>query len=140
MEKQLILLIPMSDFGVILSKDDRYLVIFGGKGRKGAIDSIYVSAINEKKNMKWRESKIKCPYLGEVYTVKIDDEQYGELLLYGYIRQYLGIKYPRNDIMGILKNWYCQEWVHLFCVSRKDWNDYSAKHCTINLNDILPFL
>ena len=131
--------VEMSDFGVTLSNDERYLIIFGGKTRKGATDLIYALEMNGDDNMKWRESKVKCPERGEVHTVKMEDQSFSDLIIYGYIRQYLEIEYPPSDIMGILNDWYCQECVHFFCVAAEDYSKYYATHYVADLNDILQF-
>ena len=113
------------NFGCVMTRDERYVVIFGGTQLpEGCVyDGILVMDL---RTFKVRKSKIKCPMEGDVYACLMIDELRMDLILNGMIRKCFGDNlkddgkrmndecFVTKDVIDVMKMYYCIENVHLF--------------------------
>ena len=132
---------PCRKLGVLLTNDERYLILFGGYTDDGFIKRIYLLDLIQ---MEWKESKYKCPCDGEFGAICMTsngDERRNKYLVQGYVRE-LGVDNICDDIIGLVMKWLCTEWVHLLEPGNSFIDDAydkcEANHWKANLMDILP--
>ena len=124
-----------NSFGCILSIDQRYILIFGGKtNNKNKSDAIWIINTN---TFSVQKSIAKCPKSGEFFACLMGNEV--DLVIDGFIRycwrskQFIdrNIRYPSVDVSRIIKAYYGTGSVHLFCRN-------IGNHWKMRLSDILP--
>eukprot|EP01084_Bolivina_argentea_P107509 192221_1 len=104
-------------FGCVASKNEKYVIIFGGK-TCDYIDSDTIYILNmDTKN--WMKCNIACPVKGLYYAVNMSDEQRHDLLCVGYINDVWKspsicslVKLPLY-LINIIKGYYNNEYIHL---------------------------
>eukprot|EP01083_Nonionella_stella_P102579 291901_1 len=121
----------MHSFGYILSENERYCILFGGKNRD--IDNLSNIYIWDLHHMIFYESVIKAPS-GGCHAVLMHNEK-DQVLVCGYIRNMekcLRIHIP-NDVIRLVIIYHKTENVHIMNDERCP-NRY---HYVLNVNDIL---
>lgn len=99
-------------FGCVMTKDEQYVIMFGGNQLPYGCDydGILIMNVND---YSVRQSKIRCPIEGSLYACLTVDYITVDLVIYGFVlrefRDFLS-----NDIIAIMKLYYCVENVHLF--------------------------
>ena len=119
----------MREFGAILSKNEKKLVIFGGYK-----DMIHILDIE---TMEWSESRIRCPCKStkQNWAINVcDNQKRNELLVVAYILDVYEKLIP-NDLIGMILEFYSYDYeeVHLFCND----NECKLHHFKIVLDQIL---
>ena len=120
--KLAIMPLKCSGFGCILTRDERYVILFGIKDlQKSGIGAIYVFDV-EKINFK--ESPINCPQMYiDYHAVLMGNIMEDELLVFGWLKTdcsecniYLPI-----EMMNLIVRWTSIEWVHLLSKAQGHW-------------------
>ena len=87
----------MQSFGCIMAGDGRSVVVFGGSDSEGISDKIHVLDLM---TMKWRQSKVRCPFKGigfnNVIVAKSNGVEYVHILQ----SMYRHITAPLADILA----------------------------------------
>ena len=123
---------PMNSFGYVVTKDERYLIVFGGRATPPFIDDenmeapIHVLDIEESK---WYLSDIKCPSESMMEGIIMGDLGRDTILVYGYLRAYKGTFLP-DVIMEMVVIFFALECVHLI-------DTYKGSHYNMSLRNIL---
>eukprot|EP01083_Nonionella_stella_P074274 201412_1 len=108
---------PISQFGYIVTNDERQIVIFGGSNfTQGSSNKIYILDAIE---MKWSTSQIQCPDFARYHALLAGNTYKTELLVYGYINcLYTSRKLSKYslpvDILSIIRIYSDYEYIHLF--------------------------
>lgn len=121
--------IKLSRFGYVLTKDNRFIILFGGltTGFQD-IDTIYIWNLE---TMQFRESETKCPIPDTFYAVIMGNTEKDEKLIQGFIRnEFEDISFIPNDVINLIVSWYSDEEIHLF-------DDREGRHWRIGLSQIL---
>ncbi len=119
----------MQSFGYILTKNERYVIIFGGIAEDSSdLSGIYFLDL---KDLKWYQCQQQLPLAGMCYAASYSEKE-DDLLVYGYIREFMK-KMEMNipmDIYQLVLNKYKREFVHI--LSR-----HGANHQKIEIQHIL---
>ena len=101
-------------FGCIQSRNDEYIIIFGGHSLNETTDKISVLKTN---NMKFIECTIRCPIKGYFDAINMNDSHNEELMTFGYIRklliQFNDLLYLPVYLIKIIRNYISIEIIHL---------------------------
>eukprot|EP01084_Bolivina_argentea_P161402 280970_1 len=111
--------IPLSYFGCVLSKDDKYLIIMGGTSDDdfNQLNDIYVLNTN---NMEFKKSKIDCPEKSNYHAINMDNKENIELLIFGFVRSWWNL-YPPNELLMLISCFYATEYIHLMSTYGNHW-------------------
>lgn len=136
--------LEISGFGAILTSDERYILLFGG--RSTSVDSykkkdtIWILDLTEFDNWKLGRSKIRCPCKGVCTVTKTDGiKQKDEILVTGYIRNcfqtqiFEHLQMPPVHIINLICNRYTTEMVHYVAKDQRLNNQQFA----LSMNKIL---
>ena len=118
----------MRSFGYIITKDQQYIIIMGGRCKIEQIDEIYVFNL---KSMKFIQSKIKLPFKGECSAVIMEDKQENDLLVHGFIRKGMN-KYKINipfALISLIVARHSTEYIYVM-------NEGFDKHWKINVDKL----
>ena len=119
--------------GIASVLNQQFIILFGGNGKYGAINDIWIYSVGDKV---FRKSKVKCPGKRGGKVLVINNPQRDELSVLGYMRSQwkeCGIYenlFPPRYLIKIINRYYWNEWIHLV-----DNND--GKHWKINVFDII---
>ena len=114
----------MKSFGSVLTKNDKYLILFAGEENK----DIYILDIYKMDSHGFIRSKLKCPFEGPCYAVLMDNTEKEWLTVYGWIREQ-DIHCLNQDVIGMICRWYSDIFVHLIKRNRnKDFHYKVALH------------
>eukprot|EP01084_Bolivina_argentea_P092450 166312_1 len=110
--------IPLAFFGYVLTRNQKYVVIFGGiiDDKQEKTDDIYILNTDM---MTFRKSVIKCPCKDSFQAILFCDEHREQIITFGFIRQcwkskqFLTLQYPPNYICQLINQWFVDEYVHL---------------------------
>lgn len=120
--------IKTSEFGCVITSDDKYILFFGGKGENKG-NEIYILDLDK---MEFFKSRIKCPRRATYDAVLLCKDDWKSLILLSYIhkqqREYK-INIP-NEIVHVISMFICYDCVHLI---PKNFHD----HYQIMVTDIL---
>ena len=125
--------IDLSDFGVVMTRNEQYLVIIGGWFKRITVSkNIYVFDLDK---YEWSVSQIKC--IGGYCSAVITNDEYKDIVLtYGYIRDsYRGFEnmpYLSDDIMRLMSKWISNQEIHLIQGIHPEYH-----HWKINIDEIL---
>ena len=121
----------------ICTIDERYIIIFGGHdSRHVSTDKIFII---DTELLEIKESSIKCPMKGLFHACLVDDKTRSDLIVNGFINECWNeekfknnenLRYPSDDIIGLIISFHCVQIVHLF-------ERYVIAHWTIHLIDLL---
>eukprot|EP01084_Bolivina_argentea_P001091 1996_1 len=124
--------IPNCLFGCISTRNDKYIILFGG----GKTDKIYV--LNTK-TMKFRKSGICCPKKGRFQAINMNNKGREQLLCFGFINELWNTN-KFNNLMklpfyltNIITQYVAIEMVHLIHAA-------TGAHWKINVDDIITTL
>ena len=129
-----VLPIVLQQFGVIVSNDDKFLIIFGG-GTENVTktDEIWILRLD---TMEFRKLDAVCPIKAKYHALLTVDKERAQILANGYIKwcwRFEGfekMQYLIMDLVRMIGEFCCEEWVHLF-------ERYRGHHWRIKLSDIL---
>ena len=100
------------NFGCVMTVDEQYVIMFGGSMLPYGCDYDGILIMNLG-DCSVRKSKIRCPKEGGLYACLTVDYMKMDLVIYGFLsgefRDCLS-----NDIMEVVRLYYCLENVHLF--------------------------
>eukprot|EP01084_Bolivina_argentea_P246853 413034_1 len=106
-------------FGCMQTMDQRYILMFGGE--KTLFNSAYNGIlIVDTNDFSVRKSDRTCPVKGAVYACGVVDYKAIDLVVDGLVKQYWRSdvfadgNVLLNDVVALLKMFYCVEYVHLF--------------------------
>merc|ERR1712032_240378 len=121
-------------FGYIITRNDQYLIIFGGNDEMiNGYDTIYIMDINTKS---FALSNLKCPVSGQFRAFLVDNYSMTDIIVDGYLRRcwqsdiFKNVGSLPNELINLIYNFYSQEFVHLMQIGK-------GNHWKILLNDIL---
>eukprot|EP01084_Bolivina_argentea_P034634 64122_1 len=122
---------------VVVTRDDKYIILLGGTARGSMCDSIYVLDVEK---VKLFECSIKCPVSNVVQTAILNDYKMEELISFGFVRdnwknkQYKNILFPPFYLIKLIQSYYWKDEIHLF------WTMFHWKiRIDDVLNNIIPF-
>eukprot|EP01083_Nonionella_stella_P025428 70029_1 len=126
--------ISLTDFGIVLTRDSRFVVLFGGRKSEmftNHSDDIVVYDVQHETIVM---CAIKCPHASMFKAVITDHFHNALLLVYGYIRGMDVVK-PPADVMDTLHSYYPieSEYIHIIGYSTST----SGRHWRIKVKDIL---
>eukprot|EP01084_Bolivina_argentea_P171136 296502_1 len=130
--------IKLSSFGCVVTKCEKYALLFGGYNS----DKIYILNIER---MEFSESGIRCPFKGKCYAVLVEKRELNEsnVLVFGFIRlMYEGFKnrkvhvqFPSIDIIKMIVLWsqpYDDDYIHLLNRDKEKFHYKIALHHILN--------
>ena len=121
---------PRARICSVLTRNEKDLIMFGGRNVDGRMNEILVYDID---NGLIRKSVIKCEVRGYFYGVCIWDDQRKLKIIMGWIRTEFGSKwYLLRDLSGIIKLFYEIEVIQLFDLKKN-------QRWVINVDDIYQF-
>ena len=106
----------LDSFGCIMTKDEKYVITFGGCDDYGnKVADIYIFDMDE---MTARKSSIICPKASTYHAILMNDDSEHIMIVYGYIRwslkEFDGINtFPSHDIINLIVKWYGEEMIYL---------------------------
>ena len=120
--------------GYVLSKNEKYLIILGGRNEVDdeLFDGIILFDIDENRLI---DCELKCPFKGEMEAISMDNYENSELLVSGYIRHLWRSPKFKNMItfpiclLNLISQRICIEYIHI--VARR-----GLEHWKINFDDI----
>ena len=126
--------IQLADYGIIKSRRERVIVLFGGvTSNDQKSDSIY---IYDTVKRIFIESRIKTPEQGKYYALNKRDKQQDVLASFGYIKaiykQFQNLQLLPVCLIQMISTFYCNEIIYLFQNGCNGGHVYSIK-----LDDIL---
>ena len=134
---------PLCRFGCILSKNDEYILIFGGEvsSTKSSTSSVITDKIYvlNMKTMQFNESTIRCPETGIFRALNMNDpekEKLVNLVCFGYIRnlwklqEFKDLMFPPFCLIQIIRNYISSEMIHLF-------EEVNGSHWKIDIDQII---
>eukprot|EP01084_Bolivina_argentea_P196140 336297_1 len=95
--KQTFLVAEIFTYVFIATRNDEYVIFFGGTKKSFDIDNIYILNTN---TMKFTESQVKCPRIVPFKAINMNNAKREQLLCFGYIR-YLWSMPSFKDIINI---------------------------------------
>ena len=120
-------------FGSIACKEDKYVIIFGGKGiERNKKNTIWIMDVD---TMEFKESGIVCPMEGYFQAVLMGSNEKRELLTFGFVRclwktkEFVKVNELPLELVGVIASYYCTEYVHLL--------EEKGNHWKIQLDRIL---
>ena len=120
--------LDMNDFTWVLSRNEEYLIIFGGEDIDGdRIENIFILDLS---SMQFYSSRIKLTCQGRAHAVSMHNERY-RLLISGFVRN-ISNEYDMNipmDLVQLLGNYFATDTVYLL--------ENGGKLNRIEMNDIL---
>ena len=120
----------LSEFGCVITNDERFILIFGGYDENDIDDSDEIFIMNLD-TMEIKKSDVKCPMGGRFRAAYCYDRgEKMDILIAGYVGKYGVDGYIPKEIMKMMEMFCCQDYVHLV---EKD----SSKHWRINVDEIL---
>ena len=128
----------MRQFGVVSTRDERYIILFGGCD----LDNIY---IYDTRNNILRKSDIKCPMRGDIRATISDDLDEDKLVTSGFInrcykgKDFMNVQLLPFYLIELISKWYQNQNVYLLkqCADAGTLSDFESLHFTINIDHIL---
>eukprot|EP01084_Bolivina_argentea_P250848 420478_1 len=122
----------LSNFGYVITNNEKYIILFGGYNNYGYSNDIFV--INTKE-MVLMKCNIPCPVKNEYDAIIMGNEEKEELIVCGFVKRcwkQLDIRFlfPPKYILKLVQLRISQEYVHLLEYTKK-------KHWMIPVCDIL---
>ena len=100
-------------FGCTMTKNERYIIIFGGWTAFIDHDEIYVLDMEE---FTVRKSNIACPKKAGCHVILMDDYTESKVIVNGFIRlivkQCTDMEFPCDDIILLIMKWVNEEMVY----------------------------
>ena len=85
----------MSQFGHVITNDQRFIIIIGGYGAgvgDTGLDTIYILNLD---SMEFRQSRVSLPFCGECRAIIMENKDESDKLVHGFIRNEMN-KYDMN--------------------------------------------
>ena len=115
----------MCDFGYTITRNERYVLIFGGSRCRANKRRIYVLDLEL---MQIYLSTILCPHISDDFKAIIVTFP-NEVLMHGFIRNYYSVERMPVDMIRLLCMFHVDDWVHLI--------DFEIGHWKMSVNDII---
>eukprot|EP01084_Bolivina_argentea_P015581 29200_1 len=125
--------IKLFAFGLVATKNEQYIIIFGGATDASFSDDIFI--YNVRKNI-FTKSKMKCPKKGSYHAITINNSKHDEIATFGFVNgcykaaNFVGVQILPHYLIKIIGCYFCHEEIHLL---RRD----SGEHWEINVDHIL---
>ena len=106
--------------GIVVTRDDKYVIFFGGGG--SWIKDSNTIQIFDVVNEKMYQCNIQCPHSGEYRAVLIDNFEKSDIIIDGYLRmiwkeyEFIGMNELPVELIKLLRRFYAQEWLHLMAI------------------------
>jgi len=108
----------LSNFGLVSTKNERYIIILGGCAIHSCVFSndIFIYDI---RNNKFIKSKIKCPKKGMYYAIIINNSKRDEITCFGFINycyksnNFINIQLLPQYLIKIICSYFCHEEIYL---------------------------
>eukprot|EP01084_Bolivina_argentea_P041001 75667_1 len=125
--------IPLAYFGIVVTRNDDFVIILGGRSHDLPIDDIFVYDI--KKN-RFHQTDVKCPCKEWLTAVITNDKSYDGLLTFAYIHDCFKLSSFNNlqampiYLIQLVSEWVCNEEINLLVSGKRS-------HWAMNVDDII---
>ena len=113
--------VPLCDCTCVCTKDERFIIIFGGEDSSDVLTANIF--IIDTELLEIKESSIKCPMSDAFSACLVDETERSDLIITGFINECWteekfknddNLRYPSNDIIRVILLFHSEQMVHLF--------------------------
>ena len=129
----------ITEFGHVITKDERFIIIMGGYGgiKEYYQDTIFILDLY---TMQFSKSDIRLPFAQECEAIIMESKDENNLLVHGYIRKetekFNNLFIP-FALISLLSIWHSIEYLHIMNSTGCFRDHEIGEHWEINLNKIL---
>eukprot|EP01084_Bolivina_argentea_P299044 515448_1 len=126
--------VGLDAFGCVVTRNEKYIILFGGDDTFGHMRDIII--IIDLENMTIHESSVRCPLNAQFDAVLVDCSIRNQILVNGYVRWCWTLSGCKDigclcvDVINLIVMWYNEEYVYLK-------EKYNTRHWKIQLTKIL---